>query len=239
MRPSSLDGNKSGVSPAFLATWGLSMLERYPIHVLIENQRKKLGMRRSELIRQCGFKNVTKGLRRLAALCDGDVTSPGARTILDALPLALGVEASEVEKAVAETINIITRAKAEEEAEREASWRASFEPSAYLIGTESRPSSITIYGLSGGAERWLRIPLDLSRPPITFAMQALGVVRRTPTVTFFGATKGFIVNFTPDNAVQFHADGNVVASYDRAYRPGEAEIFVGKQRLSPGLLGVS
>lgn len=215
------------------------MFERYPIHTLIDEHCQKLGIRRSELVRRCGFKNISKGLRRLAAPCDGDVTSPGARTILDALPLALGVEASEVEKAVAETINIITRAKAEEEAEREASWRASFEPSACLVGIKSRPSSITIYGLSGGAGRWLRIPLDLSQPPITFATQALAVVRRTPTITFFGATKGFVVNYTPDRAVEFDADGNVVASFDRACRPGEAEIFVGKQRLPPRLLGVS
>ena len=99
------------------------------------------------------------------------------------------------------------------------------------MGTESRPSSITIYGLSGGAERWLKIPLDLSQPPVTFAAQALTVVRRTPTVTFFGPTKGFIVNYTPDRAVQFDTDGNVIASFDKAYRPGEVEFFIGKQKL--------
>jgi hypothetical protein len=60
------------------------MFERYPIHTLIENRRKTLGIRRSELTRRCGSKNVAKGLRRLDALCDGDLYSPSARMIVTA-----------------------------------------------------------------------------------------------------------------------------------------------------------
>lgn len=130
-----------------------------------------------------------------------NLVTPGTKAIIAALPAALELETSEVEKAVEETADLIARTKAADEAKREAAWRASFRPSAYIFGTGSRPSSISIYGLSGGAERWLRIPFDLSQPPITSAPQALAVVRRTPTVQFFGATRGFIVNFTPDNAV--------------------------------------
>jgi hypothetical protein len=208
------------------------MFERYPIHTLIENRRKMLGIRRSELVRRCGFRNISKGLRRVENACHGDLDSPSAKTILAALPAALELEASEVEKAVEETADIIALARAEEEAKAETAWRASFEPAAYLIGTESRPSSITMYGMSGGAKRWLRIPLDLSKPPITFATQALAVVRRTPTAPFFGATKGFIVNFTPDHAVQFDTDGEPVASFERAYRPGEVEMALSRCRMT-------
>ena len=43
------------------------------------------------------------------------------------------------------------------EQEEEAAWRATFQPCAYLVGTAERPSSICIYGLSGGADRWLKI----------------------------------------------------------------------------------
>jgi hypothetical protein len=216
------------------------MFGRYPIHNLIETRRAGLGLRRGELARRCGFKNISKGVRRIENVCHGDLVSPAAKAVIVALPAALEAEASEVEKAVAETAVIITRVREEEEAKREAAWRASFAPSAYLVGTESRPSSITIYGFGGGAERWLRIPLDLSQPPVTFMPQALTVVRRTPTVTFFGPTTGFIVNFTPDHAVEFDTDGKPVASFEKAYRPGEVEIFIGKQRLpAGGLFGLS
>lgn len=140
------------------------MFERYPIHNLIETKRACLGIRRGELARRCGFRNISKGLRRIENVCNGDLVSPGAKAVIVSLPAALELEASEVEMAVRETAHIIARAREAAEAEREAAWRASFSPSAYLVGTESRPSSITMYGLSGGTERWLRIPLDLSQP---------------------------------------------------------------------------
>jgi hypothetical protein len=51
---------------------------------------------------------------------------------------------------------------------------------------------------------------DPSRPPVSYAGQALSVVRRTPFVEFFGATTGFIVNYTPDHAVRFDLEGRPV-----------------------------
>jgi len=43
---------------------------------------------------------------------------------------------------------------------------------ALFTGDDTRPSSIASFGLTGGAERWLKIPLDLSQHPVTFALQA-------------------------------------------------------------------
>jgi hypothetical protein len=45
------------------------------------------------------------------------------------------------------------------EQEEEAAWRATFQPCAYLVGRAERPSSICIYGLSGGADRWFKFSL--------------------------------------------------------------------------------
>src|SRR5262249_53352762 len=58
-----------------------------------------------------------------------------------------------------------------------------------FAGDDTRPSSITSFGLIGGAERWLKIPLDVSQRPVTFALQAI-FVRKTPVVPFFGQTTG-------------------------------------------------
>jgi hypothetical protein len=52
-----------------------------------------------------------------------------------------------------------------------------------LRGTQTnyeRPSSITIYGVTGGSERWRKIRLDLAQPPVTFAVQAHDAVKRHP-----------------------------------------------------------
>ena len=81
------------------------------------------------------------------------------------------------------------------------------------------------FRISGGAERWLKIPLDISQPPITYAEQALAVVRKTPSVAFFGPTTGFIVNYTPDHAVRFDVEGRPIESLARAYRPGAVTLY--------------
>ena len=48
----------------------------------------------------------------------------------------------------------------------------------------------TKQSITGGTDRWLKIPLDLSQPPVTYAVQALDIVRKTPTITFFRPTTG-------------------------------------------------
>jgi hypothetical protein len=215
------------------------MFDHYPIHHLIENQAKRLGLRRNELARRCGFKNLDKGLRRIDGVCHGELDSPGAKVVLDNLAVALEVEKDVVEKAIRSTAEIIAKTERHGETARDAAWRASFKPHAYLVGSQNRPSQITIYGMTGGPERWLKIPLDLSQPPVTYAVQAHEFVAKTPLVPFFGKTTGFIVNYTPDSAVSFDLDGDPVEHFHRAYIPGQVEVFIGKQRLpARGLFGV-
>ncbi len=86
------------------------MFGRYPIHNLIETRRAGFGLRRGDLPRRCGFKNISKGLRWIENVCHGDRVSPAAKAVIVALPAALEMGAHEVEKAVKETADLITRA---------------------------------------------------------------------------------------------------------------------------------
>ena len=208
---------------------------RYPIHELIEARMKQIGLGRGELALRCGFKNVAKGLRRIDAVCNGDISSKGATMVIDAIPAALEIDKNKVDEALQKTAKIIEEAEQSAAAAGEAAWRASFLPCAYLLGTNTRPSSITLCGISGGPKRWLTIPLDTSRPPETFAAQALAVAKETPTVPFFGRTTGVIVNYTPDSAVRFDLDGAPVQEFDQAYEPGQVTILIGGRKLSAGL----
>ncbi|HXY58167.1 MAG TPA: hypothetical protein VEH76_06275 [Methylocystis sp.] len=207
------------------------MGDQLPISDLIENRQKQLGLGRSELALRRGFKNISKGIRRIDGVCAGDLNSPAARMVLTNLPAALEVEKDTVENALHTTREVMLEAERQAEARREAAWRESFKPSAYLVTKGKRPSSITLYGMTGGAERWLKIPLDLSKAPVTYAAQAHEFAKRTPQVTFFGRTTGFIVNYTPDHAVRFDLDGNPVEHFNRAYILEQVEVFVGKRRL--------
>jgi hypothetical protein len=141
--------------------------------------------------------------------------------VLDNLAVALEVDKVVVENAIAATAQVIADANRLAEANRDAAWRASFKPHAYLVGSQNRPSQITFYGMTGGPERWLKMPLDLSQPPVTYAVQAHEFVAKTPFVPFFGKTTGFIVNYTPDSAVSFDLHGNPVEHFDKAYIPGQ------------------
>lgn len=207
-----------------------------PLYALVESRRKELNLSWPELVRRCGYRNIGKGLNRFNDIWQGSLHSVSSAKILTALPAALELDADIVQDAVRQSEELLQqscdRAKVEADkaaAAANAKWRASFKPEAYLLGTASRPSQITIYGMTGGPRRWLRIPLDVTKSPVTFAEQALAVVRQTPVVPFFGPTTGFVVNYTPDAAIQFDLEGQPVAAIDHAYIPGESSLTIGSQ----------
>ena len=199
-----------------------------PLSILIRKRSQELGLSRSELVRRCGYKNISKGLRRLDQVYAGDFDRAGA--LLGRLPEALDLPPETIQEAIDATTRQIA-------AEADALFRASFKPAAYLLGSSNRPSQIWMFGLTGGAERWLKIPLDISESPITYAEQALAVVRKTPFVQFFGPTTGFIVNYTPDHAVRFDLEGRPVETLAHAYRPGEVTLYLGGRAIPPATLG--
>ncbi len=98
--------------------------------------------------------------------------------ILTALPAALEVNEGIVQVAVRETADALDQMNRKAVAERESAWRAAFKPHAYLRGSQERPSSITMCGITG-PERWLKIPLDYSKPPVTF------VCPKNANISFF------------------------------------------------------
>jgi hypothetical protein len=201
------------------------------IEALILDRSKALGLSRADLVRRAGYRNVAKGLRRLAELCAGEMKATAS--LIVGLPAALELPTTDViTDAIRQTIQQLVEAARIAEKEREAAWRATFRPCAYLLGIETRPSQITIYGMTGGSERWLKIPLDLSRPAVTFASRAFAVASRTPVVPFFGKTIGFIVNYTPDFAVGFDLKGDPVEAFDHAYVPGDVTIAIGGKEIS-------
>jgi hypothetical protein len=209
--------------------------ELLAIEVLILNRCKTLGLSRSDLVRRAGFKNVAKGLRRLDELCAGELKT--TVSLIVGLPVALQLPTDVITDTIRETVQQIDEANRIAEEQRQVAWRKSFRPCSYLLGTETRPSQITIFGMTGGSERWLKIPLDLSRPAVTYASQAFAVVRNTPNVQFFGKTTGFIVNFSPDCAVRFDLKGRPVEAFEHAYSPGQVSISIGGKEISAEVFG--
>jgi hypothetical protein len=205
------------------------------IQILIDERSRELGLSRSEIVRRCGYKNISKGIRRLDELYAGDLQ--GTAHLLAGLSIGLELSPDVVQRALNDTNQQLGERASRAAAEAEAAWRATFKPHGILLGTQERPSQIFIFAVTGGAERWLKIPLDLSQPPVTYAEQALAVVHKTPSVQFFGRTTGFIVNYTPDHAVRFDREGQPVETLARAYRPGEATVSLGRRPVSAEAFG--
>jgi hypothetical protein len=75
-----------------------------------------------------------------------------------------------------------------------------------------------------GVENLLRINLDLSQKPLSFAKQAHD--RLPDSVIGFGKTTGFVVNYSYEKAVMFNREGRPIKNLDEAVRPGTAALFV-------------
>ena len=205
-----------------------------PIKTLISNRCDALGLRPTELVRRCGYKNISKGLRRLESVTQG--CFKGNEALIQALPSAMEVAADVVKEAVSGTQRQIYEAN-------EAAWRVAFRPHAVILTEKDRPEQIFVAAIIG-VERLLRVDLDPTGGPGTYIDQALKGIRQKfarwnpkgidvssvglgdlPLPTF-GRPVGVIVNYTPDHAIRFDLSGQPIEVLDRAHRIGEAQFFL-------------
>jgi hypothetical protein len=201
-----------------------------PIETFIVKRMDQLGLRSAQVAERCGIRNIRTGLRALGNVYRGLWENEWARAILRNLAAALEVEESLVAAEVCRTKETIAHAKRKAEAEQEAAWRAAFVAHAYRTTETTQPAQIALCAVTGGPDRWLRIALDLTQPPLSYANQALVVARGTKEVPFFGAVTGVTVNYTPDRAVRFDLDGTPIECLPRAYSPGRTSFMLRGRR---------
>jgi hypothetical protein len=215
------------------------MTIRTPLAALIETRMQQLALDRAALGLRLGYQNPAKAAGRVYALCDGHITSTKSKTALNRLPTAIEVPAEVVETAVKATASLLAELKRQENEKlrivretEDAEWRAAFIPHAIILGERKIPTSITMYAISGGSDRNLTIELDISKSPNTFVEQALAALPSKLdlgkdgrlTVPFFGYALGFIVNYSPDQAVRYDLKGNAVENLSKAFRLGRASF---------------
>jgi hypothetical protein len=198
-----------------------------PIEALVQDRCRELGLRPVELVRRCGYKNVSKGLRRLEQLCKGNFKSSVG--LIPALPVALEAPVGVVKEAIEKSERYLDEFA-------EAAWRAQFRPHAIIITERSRPEPLFVAAFIG-VDVLLRVDFDLTAAPFTFVKQSLDGLRHKlarwrGSLPAFGRPVGFIVNYSPDCAVRFDLEGNPVELFDRAYRPGEATFSIGGRAMS-------
>jgi hypothetical protein len=208
------------------------MADVLPIEILVRERTTELGLGSTELIRRAGYANVSKGLRRLSELYQGNFDS--SRGLVGKLPVALELSPDDVWKAVQQS----RRQMAEAEESR---WRAAFSPHAVILTERMRPQPHFIAAMIGIAEL-KRVDFTPGSAPVTYIQQALDGVQHKlkrwgrGQLPCFGRATWIIVNYTPDWAVRFDLNGRAVESFDRAYRLGEATLSIRGRNFSPSEL---
>jgi hypothetical protein len=95
-----------------------------------------------------------------------------------------------------------------------------------ILTERSVPSPIFVAAFMG-VDRLLRIRLDTDAPPDTFSQQARQRLPPDGGVPGFGWIVGYVVNYSPDEAVQFDLEGHEVARFGRAIRLGQTTVRIG------------
>ena len=210
------------------------MDQEFAIAVLISDRQRQLGISNGNLLRRIGYLNAGKGMRRIEALFKGDLDK--TKFILDALPAALELPPDQVTEAIAATQHQLAeeeRLRLEEEDRR---YRAAFRPHALWETENEVPRPLFVVAFVG-VERFLRFDFDLTKGEDSFVDQALAAL--PSEVALFGKTKGFTVNYSPDRRIDYDTQGNMVAAFTRARRPGWADLTLrGDDRSLLPLFGV-
>jgi hypothetical protein len=96
------------------------------IATLVRSRMAELGLSRGEFAKRLGYKNLAKGIRRIDAMCKGDVE--GTKQFLVTLPQALETSAETVKRALDQTFREIELAEKQEAEARDKIWRENFCP---------------------------------------------------------------------------------------------------------------
>jgi hypothetical protein len=196
------------------------MKSNLAIATLIQSRMTQLGLCRGEFAKRLGYKNIAKGIRRIDALCGGDIE--GTKQFLELLPHALETSAETVKFALDQTVRELELAAKEKAEARDKIWREKFRPHAIILTEHTVPSPIFVAAMIG-VEKLLRIDIDATQGPVSFVRQVLD--RLPEVVPAFGKPIGFVINYSPDQAVRFDRNGQANEILKEAVRPGTAVLL--------------
>ena len=100
------------------------MKSNLAIAALIRTRMTELCLSRGEFAKLLGYKNIAKGIRRIDALCEGDIE--GTKQFLNVLPQALETSAETVKRVLDQTVRELELAEKQEAEARDKIWRENF-----------------------------------------------------------------------------------------------------------------
>ncbi len=200
----------------------------YPIQQFLNRLIQEFGPSADHFVAILGYRNIESGCRRLDL---GLTDAEGHGRIIDQISKTFPDRAAELHEAIAETRRIkaaewdaafLEACKAEQE---------TFRPFVHVCGETRIPNGITIFGMTGGFERWntVHVPESVWNLPLDEQLAALPEFMRgylkeyEGQGPFFGAVTGFKFCRCLDH-FQFDRDGNFVEHVERPFRRGHVEV---------------
>lgn len=193
--------------------------EKRPLRDLIEHRRQQLALKKPALVQKWGYANVSKGMRRLTELADGNFAPTEVQLML--LASALELPADDVHSSYAETVHRKLQNEEDLLQREHAAWCVRFVPHAILITERKIPNPIFVVAICG-AENILRIDFDTEQPEETWLDQ---VSAKLPdSVIAFGSVMGFVLNYSSERASEYDRNGQFIRALPQPLRPGYATL---------------
>lgn len=182
------------------------MSRRDTLEQLLRDRMTAMELSRGQLGRRLSANNPSKALRRMDAFASSAIRPPG--DLQARLASALDVSSAALEGAAQATQNAIA-------AKDEADYRSHFKPHAIWTTTRSRPSSVAMAGFINAPSRLvLPLPADLPIEAFIHYCQSKAPKR----IVLFGSVIGFTINYTPDHAIRYDLNGQVLETLPMAQR---------------------
>ena len=186
-------------------------LGRETVAALVERRMEELGLSRRDVLDRLPFRNRSKAAQRFDQWRRGAGNLPhlteAMAEMLECPPATLA-EAARISRAHAHAAELNV------DPTFELHHRATFKPHVTWRTERSRPTSVAMAALAGGAiKRGGDLPTDLA--PEQWSRHAL---EKMPlNVLFFGAVIGFAIHETPDRTIEYDRTGAIVQTRDRAF----------------------
>lgn len=212
------------------------MYANLPAGRYVQRKIEESGIKKVEVIRLCGWKNINKGLRRLDALIRDSVRD---FELLKKLVAVLKLDKKELNQQIMLTNTIREMEDAKREKERRANWR----PFLYALTEREMPTSIAMSSICGGErEKYAKVPEEVTSMPFETHISEAGKLikdhyaRKSGKTYFFSAIVGYLYQYTCDYAIEFSIEGEVVGGKSGVFNPPRSELRIGNKSLVGGLL---
>ena len=206
---------------------------RYSLGQVIIDEMNRQGISRLELASRAGYKNITKGMRRLDGILDGS----GELVLLRQFSEALGIAPDRLERALAETAAERATEQAEAEQQREAHLRAIFRPIINVETEYRRPSPLHIGIMFFDTLKRIHLPASILKR--SFDHQLAWAMRAVPKhysakggkAPSFGQITGYAFRFSYDEAILLDVNGKIVDEHARATPDPLMYLAIGRTRM--------